>query len=372
MSKINQRKLQLSALKRRKKAVRERLKRRNLDALLVSSPSNKFYLTNWRGDSESGMVLVTKKKSFIITDSRYTEHAVRESVDFEVIETNEGVGPTLREIIAKEKLSRLGYESHHLSIFSFKRTKKFLKGTKLIPVAHLIEEIRGVKENSEIANIEKSISIAEKTLKHILKFIRVGIREREVAWEMERYMRDKGAEKMAWDPFIVAAGKNASMAHWGASSTKIKKGDLVQLDYGCSYQGYVCDISRVIFIGKPSEEQKRIYSLVIEAQKLALSLVKSGRQAATIDKKVRSFLERHTKHFYRHALGHGVGLDVHEFPYLNINRKNKLEEGNVITIEPGIYIPGWGGVRIEDMVLVTKTGYRLLTKPPKKIEEVTV
>jgi Xaa-Pro aminopeptidase len=329
-------------------------------------------LTGWRGDSESGVLLITQKKKFIITDSRYTEHAIRESVDFEVIETNEGVGPTLREIVAKEKLSRLGYESHYISIFSFKRVKKFLKGTKVVPVAHLIEEVRSVKEEFEVNNIRKSISIAEKTFKHILKYIKVGISEREIAWEMERYMREKGAEKMAWDPFIVAAGKNASMAHWGASSSKIKKGDLVQLDYGCSYQGYVCDISRVVFVGEPTVRQKKIYDLVLAAQKLALSLVKSGKNAATIDKKVRSFLEKSTKHFYRHGLGHGVGLDVHEFPYLNKNRKNKLAEGNVITIEPGIYIPGWGGVRIEDMVLVTKEGYELLTKIPKKIEDVNV
>jgi len=352
--------------------VRRRLKRRNLDAFLVSTPSNKFYLTGWRGDVESGFVLITQKKKFIITDSRYTEHAIRESSGFEVIEIDEGVGPALREIIHKKKLRRIGYESHHLDVFSFKRIKKYLKSVRLVPVAHLVEEVRSVKDEVEIANIKKAVGIGQKAFKHILKFIRPGITEKQVAWEMERYMRGLGAEKAAWDPFIVAAGKNSSVAHWGAGDTKIKKGDSVQLDYGCSFRGYVCDISRVIFVGKPTSEQKRIYNLVLEAQRLALNLVKSGRQAATIDKKVRAFLEKHTKHFYRHALGHGLGLEVHELPYVNILRKNKLAAGNVITIEPGIYIPGWGGIRIEDMVLVTKEGCELLTKAPKKIEEVTI
>ena len=282
------------------------------------------------------------------------------------------MGPSLRGLTKGLKLRRIGYESHHISVFSLQRIKKFLKNVPLISVAHLVEEIRSVKNDAEVTNIRKAVTFAEKAFKHILKFIRPGISEKEVAWEMEQYMRKQGAEKMAWDPFIVAAGKNSSMAHWGATGAKIKKGDQVQLDYGCSYHGYVCDISRVVFVGKPSGEQEKIYNLVLDAQKLALSLVKSGRGVATIDKKVRAFLENSTKHYYRHALGHGVGLEVHELPYVNERRKNKLVEGNVITIEPGIYIPGWGGVRIEDMVLVTKEGPKLLTKAPKKVKDVTV
>ena len=363
---------QLLIRKQRLADVRRRLKRRNLDAILISSPSNKFHLTGWRGDAESGFVIISRKKGYIITDSRYTEHATRESINFRIIETGEGVGPSLRELAKGLKLRRIGYESHHISVFSLQRIKKFLKGVRLVPVAHLVEELRSVKDETEVANIKKAANIAEKTFKHILKFIRPGISEKEIAWEMEKFMRSLGAEKMAWDPFVVAAGKNASMAHWGATDAKIKKGDQVQLDYGCFYRGYVCDISRVVFVGKPTEEQKRIYNLVLEAQKLALSFVKAGKQAATIDKKVRNFLGKHTKDHYRHALGHGLGLEVHELPYVDERRKNKLAAGNVITIEPGIYIPGWGGVRIEDMVLVTKDGYKLLTKAPKKISEVTV
>ncbi len=316
--------------------------------------------------------MVTRKKGYILTDSRYSEHAALASTGFKVIQTDEGIGPSLRGLTKGLKLRRIGYESHHISVFSLQRIKKFLKSVRLVPVAHLVEEIRSVKNDAEITNVRKATLIAEKAFKHVLKFIRPGMSEKEIAWEIEQYMRGLGSEKAAWDPFIVAAGKNSSMAHWGATGAKIKKGDQVQLDYGCSYRGYVCDISRVVFVGKPSGEQKRIYNLVLDAQKLALSLVKAGRGAATIDKKVRAFLEKSTKHCYRHALGHGVGLEVHELPYVNERRKNKLAVGNVITIEPGIYIPGWGGVRIEDLVLVTKDGYKPLTKAPKRIEEVTI
>ena len=242
----------------------------------------------------------------------------------------------------------------------------------MVPVAHLIEEIRAVKGDDEVSRLKKSASIAAKAFNHILNVIKPGVTEAEIAWEMEKYMRRTGAEKMAWEPFIVATGPNSSMPHYGAGEVKIKRGDMVQLDYGCSWQGYKCDISRVVFVGKPSEEQARIYNLVLEAQKLGLSLVKDGKSGAAVDLAVRKFLEKETPHFYRHSLGHGVGLEVHELPYVNARRKSRLEAGNVITIEPGIYIPRWGGVRIEDTVLVTKDGYQTLTKAPKKIGEVTI
>jgi len=368
----DQKNWRVSLLKHRVSEVKKRLKERNLDALLVSSTVNRFYLTAWQGDVESGFVLVTHEKNFIVTDSRYTEHVSRETNGFEVVETSEGIGPTLVDLFGKNRLKRVGYESHDLSVFSYQRIKKFTKGAKLVPVAHLIEEIRAVKRDDEISKLKKSAGLAAKAFNHILNFIKPGVTEAGIAWEMEKYMRDAGAEKMAWEPFIVAVGPNASMPHYGAGDTKVKKGDTVQLDYGCSWQGYKCDISRVVFVGRPSEEQVKTYNLVHQAQELGLSLVKEEALAGLIDRKVQKFLEKHTKYFYRHSLGHGVGLEVHELPYVNARRKGKLEAGNVITIEPGIYIPRWGGVRIEDTVLVTKDGYQVLTKAPKQINEVTI
>ncbi len=278
----------------------------------------------------------------------------------------------LDALLKKLKIRRLGFESHDLSVFDSKRIKQNLKSVKFFEVDHLIEAIRSVKDDLEVSYIQRASTIADKAFKHIKTFIKPGLKEIEVAWELEKYMREQGAGGVAWSPFIVAAGKNSSMAHWGAGETKIRNGDMVQLDFGCSYRGYVCDISRVLFVGKPTEKQKSIYEMVLKAQQLGLSLVKEGENGGVIDKKVQEFLKKQTKHYYKHSLGHGVGLDVHEAPYVSASRKNKLEAGNVITIEPGVYISGWGGVRIEDTVLVTNEGYKPLTKAPKGITKTTI
>lgn len=344
---------------------------------MVSLLPNRYYLTGWSGDTESGFVLITRQKSFIITDSRYSEHAARETAGFEIVEAEEGIGPALRSISENEKIETIGFESHHLSISAFKRLKRFLKKIRLVPAAHLIEELRAIKDEAEVVAIKKAAEIADKTFEHLLNFAKPDMTENEIAWEIEKFMREAGAEKAAWDPIIVAAGTNSSMAHHGAGSVKLKKEDMVLLDFGCVYQGYHNDISRVFFVGKPTDQQVEIYNLVLEAQRLGISLVKEGRLGAMVDRKVRGFLEKslpakQAKNIYRHALGHGVGLEVHELPSVSTHRKSWLRAGNVITIEPGIYIPGWGGVRIEDMVLVTSKGPKILTKAPKEIKEVTI
>src|SRR3989344_4036116 len=199
----SQKNWRVSLLKQRVSEVKKRLKERNLDALLVSSATNRFYLTSWQGDAESGYVIVTRKENFIVTDARYTEHATKETNGFEVVETNEGIGPTLVDLFGKNRLKRVGYESHDLSVFSYQRIKKFTKGAKLVPAAHLIEEIRAVKSDAEVSILKKSASIAVKAFDHILNVIKPGVTEAEIAWEMEKYMRGAGAEKMAWEPFIV-------------------------------------------------------------------------------------------------------------------------------------------------------------------------
>lgn len=362
----------MQKLSLRIKSARHLLSEKKLDAVLISSQANRYYLTGWQGDEESGFVLITTTNQFAITDSRYTEHAVLETKGFDVVEADQGVGPAFRKIAKSSNLVRIGFESHHLSVYALRRIKKFARGIKLIPTTGLIEALRSIKDEAEAVYISKAASIADEAFLHALTFVRPGKTEKEVAWELEKFMREKGAQSMAWSPFVVAAGKNSSMAHWGAADTKIKKGDMVLLDYGCVYGGYNCDISRVIFVSRPNIEQAGVYNLVLDAQKLGLSLVKEGRLGATIDKKVRNFLEKNTKYSYHHALGHGVGLEIHELPWVNARRKSRLVTGNVVTVEPGIYIPGWGGVRIEDLVLVTKKGCKALSTAPKQIKEVTI
>ena len=324
------------------------------------------------GDYESGFVLITPKKSFILTDSRYSEQAIKNTVGFEVLEYDSQVAIFIRDLTKKLKIKRVGYESHDLSVFTFKRLQKYNSHLKFIPIAHLVEDVRSVKDKFEILKLKKVVELADQAFRHILGFVKPGMTEAQVAWEMEKYMRERGAEKMAWNPFIVACGPPPSIAHYNAGNTKIKKNDMVLVDYGCVFDGYHSDTTRVFFVGNPTEEQKKIYNLVLEAQKLGESLIKEGENGAKVDKKVRKFLAKRTKYYYRHSLGHGVGLQVHEEPRLSASSKNRLQEGNVITIEPGVYIPGWGGVRLEDMVAVTKNGCEILTKAPKDLKAVTI
>lgn len=330
------------------------------------------------GDSESGFVLITSNDSFILTDSRYTEHAAKASSGFKILEYESSVATLICDLAKKLKIKRIGYESHDLSVFSFKKLEKFNPHLKFVPTAYLIEDIRAVKDKAEISKLKKALEISDKTFKHVLNWVKPGMTEAEIAWEMEKYARGAGAQKMAWEPTIVARGPNSSMAHYAAGKAKIKKNDMVLVDWGCVFDGYHSDTTRVFFIGRPTKEQNEIYNLVLEAQNLGESLIAENKQGAEIDEEVRNFLMKHlsargeAKNIYRHSLGHGVGLQVHEEPRLSSNSKNKLKVGNVITVEPGVYILGWGGVRLEDVVVVTKKGCEVLTKAPKNIKEVTI
>lgn len=360
-------------LRLRLEKLREKLISQKLDAVLIYGVENRHYLTLWHGDVESGFILVTPLKAFIITDSRYSEHANKETTGFEVLEITQGTITGVLEKLCQElKIKRIGFESHHLSVFLFQRIKKSLRSVRLVPMVNLVENLRMQKDENEIAKLTIVARITSEAFVYILKTIRAGMSEQDVAWELTNFMRQKGAEKNAWEPLIVASGENSSMAHYVPGTRKIKKGDMVLLDFGCVFQGYCSDMTRMLFMGPPDAKKRKVYKEVLEAQELGISLVKSGRRTSLIDEKVRSSLEETTEFSYRHGLGHGVGLQVHELPSLSIGVKQKLLFGNVITVEPGIYEPGWGGVRIEDMVLVTKKGYEVLTKAPKELEKVIV
>ncbi len=358
--------------KQRLQKLKDKLKEKKLDSFLVSKQVNRFYLTGWAPDSESGFVLVTQGRDYLITDSRYIEQAISFSEKFKVIEMTEGLGPTLADIFAKEGLESLGFESHDISIFFYKRLRKFLKKVRFLPVAHLVEELRAVKDDLEIQMLRKAAQISDKAFIYILKTVRPGMSEKKIAWELEKFMRENGAEEMSWRNFIVAAGRNSSVPHWSSSENKLKKGHMVQVDFGCAFGGYRCDISRVFFLGKPASDQVEVYSLVVVGQKKGIEMVKPGINAGTIDERVRNDISKKTKFPYQHAIGHGVGLEIHELPVVSSKRRSKLAAGNVITIEPGVYVPGWGGVRIEDMVLVTENGFEILTHAPKELKEVIV
>jgi len=230
---------------------------------LISSNANRFYLTGWHADAESGFVLITPRRSLILTDSRYTEHAINQTNDFEVLEYESSVAAFFGDLSKKLNLKRIGFESHDLSVFSFKRLKRYSSKVKFVPVAHIIEDIRSIKDEVEISLLKKAVAIADKAFTHVLNIIKPGMTEGEIAWEMEKFLRGEGAERMSWEPFIVASGANSSMAHWGASNKKIAKNDMVLVDYGCVWKDYHSDTSRVVFVGEPTDEQKTVYNLVL-------------------------------------------------------------------------------------------------------------
>jgi Xaa-Pro aminopeptidase len=357
-------------LAERLKNLRNKLQQKELGAFLVSSQQNRYYFSGWQGDFESGYLLVTQKEAFVITDSRYTEEVSYKIRGWGVKEYSGNIYKAVGELIKDLALSRIGIESHDFSVFSLRELRKNTKGVKIVPVAHLVEDLRVVKDKFEISLLKRAAEIADSAFVHALKFIKVGMKEKDIAVELESYMKKMGAQKGAWDPFIVAAGENSSMVHYPAGERRIKKGDQILLDWGAVYQGYHSDISRVVFVGKPSSEQVKIYNLVLQAQKKGLEKVKEGTKGKTVDEAARNFLKKETKQAFGHSVGHGVGLEIHELPRVNFKANKKLEKNMVITVEPGVYIPGWGGVRIEDTVLVTKHGYDTLTKATKNLSRV--
>ncbi len=350
--------------------LREKLIFQKLDAILISSMANRFYLTGWHGDIESGYLLITPKKSFVVTDSRYTEEA-SVVANYELKES--GWDEKFWEKLFSEiKVSKVGFEVKDLSVFALNNFQKLTKNLTFVQTKDFVEELRAKKDTVEISLFKKSLAISDKSFEYILKNIRVGQTEKEIAWKLEQFMREHGAEGNAWHPFIVGAGVNSSKVHYAAGDTKLKKGDQVLIDWGCVYQGYASDTSRVVFLGTPNTKQAEVYNLVLEAQKRGILEVKVGNQTKNVDLAAREFLQEKSEFVFGHGVGHGVGIEVHELPRLNPKAKEKFEAGNVVTVEPGIYEPGWGGVRIEDMILVTEKGYEVLTKAPKKIEEVTL
>lgn len=359
-----------SILTSRLTRLREKIQEKNLDALLISSDQNRYYLTGWQGDEESGYLFVSAKKAFVITDSRYTEEVVQQIPHFELREFGRDE-KFWGKLFLEVRVKRVGFEAKNLSVFNLLRFKKTAK-VRWFPTLDLVETLRAVKDEEEIKLVSKAASICDQAFKFVLDNIKVGQAEKEIAWEMEEFMRKNGAEKNAWNPFIVASGPNSSKVHYGAGERKVKKGDQILLDWGCYFHGYASDISRVVFLGTPTKKQVEVYKLVLEAQMRGIEQVKVNNSNKNVDLAAREFLQTKTKFTFGHAVGHGVGLAVHELPHVNSKTKEKFQIGNIITVEPGIYEPGWGGVRIEDMILVTEKGARVLTKAPKEINQVTL
>lgn len=339
------------------------LKKKNLDGLLISNETNVSYLSNC-GATEA-IVLISLKGNFFITDFRYQEQARAEISNFNIKTIgsfDSKVAPLLvAKIVKKLGLKRIGFESQHLSWERAGAFRDSLRGVEFIPTSNLVERLREIKDKVEIRIIEQAAHLSSEALRYLYSIITPGIREKELADEIEYFMRSQGAQRSAFN-IIVASGERSIFPHAVTSDKIIKPDEVVLVDIGAHFKGYNSDLTRVIFLGRITRKLKRIYEIVAHAQKMALAKIKEGARIDIIDRAARNYIQnKGLGKFFGHALGHGVGRDIHERPLISPENRQQLKAGMVFTIEPGVYIPGVGGIRIEDMVLVTKTGYKVLT-----------
>lgn len=348
--------------------IRLLLKEKSLDGILLYKPENRRYVSGFTGST--GYVLITETDAKFITDFRYIEQATVQCDGFEIIET--GNKKTIVDVLNELTLFKLGVEEDYMTYGQFIELTNKLMGTKLVPLEGAILKLRSVKTSDEIKNIKKAANIADRAFEHILKFIKPGLTELDIALELEFFMKKKGASKLSFEP-IVASGKRSSLPHGIASDKIIETGDMITLDFGCVYNGYCSDMTRTIVLGRADDKQKEIYNIVLEAQKTSLKAVKPGITGAELDVIARNIInDNGYGQYFGHGLGHGVGLEVHELPRINARGNVPMEPGMVITIEPGIYIPNFGGVRIEDLVLVTDKGHEVLSKSTKNLIELEI
>jgi Xaa-Pro aminopeptidase len=347
--------------------LRKKLDDGNLDGIIVSKPENLFYMSGFTGGE--GVIIITRLVASLVTDFRYAEQAAEQAPDYNIIELEPGVSPyeVCAEILESDGAKKVGIESHHLTVKAFEELKQHLKAVQPETTDGMVEKLRVVKEECEIDMIKKAQEITDEAFSHILNYIKPGVSEKDLACELEYFVKKNGAEGMAFDT-IVASGPRSSLPHGRASDRRLEVGDFVTVDFGARLSCYCSDMTRTVFLGKPDREQLNIYNIVLEAQKKALSYIKPGIFGKDVDRVARDVIkDRGFGENFGHALGHGVGIEIHEEPRLSSRSETKLEAGMVVTVEPGIYISGYGGVRIEDLVVVTEDGCEDLTKASKDI-----
>ncbi len=344
--------------------LRQMLDEEDLDAFLVTRPENRYYLAGFTGTS--GAVLITEREACLITDFRYDEQAREQSPHCRVI----SAAGTLPEVLAglggDLHIRRLGCEGDYLTYHQFTELKEKLGECEVRPLAGFVESLRAVKDDSEVEIIAGAAKLADMAYNHILPLVREGVSEAELALEIEFFMRQRGAERAAF-PLIVASGPRSAMPHGTASQKMLRRGELLTMDFGAVLKGYSSDITRTVAVGRRDKKMENVYGIVLEAQLAGISAIREGVRASEVDRAARNVIQKHGYgENFGHSTGHGLGLQVHENPRLSSRDDTELKRGMVLTVEPGIYLPGWGGVRIEDTVVVGKNGCRVLTASPKE------
>ena len=344
-------------------ALRARMEERKLEALLIAEPSNRRYISGFTGTS--GYVLITMDRAVLFTDFRYMTQAAAQCPDLEVIRHKADYLASIKPELEKSGIKRLGFEQNHTAYGDYRKYAAELNPIELVPVENLTEELRMKKDESELAIIRQAARLADQAFEHILAYIRPGLRERDVDLELEIFMRRNGASGSSFAT-IVASGERSALPHGVSSDRVIQPGDFVTLDFGAYYQGYCSDITRTIAVGKPSDKHREIYEIVLEAQMNCLERIRPGMTGREADALTRDIIKRYGYNdYFGHGTGHGIGLEIHEAPRLSPTSEQVLEPGMTVTVEPGIYLPGFGGVRIEDDIVITDTGMERLTTSSK-------
>ena len=354
--------------KQRLARLQKRIRERKLHALLVSDPVSWFYLTGFSG--ESGMLVVDRRGATIITDGRFTVQAKQEAPSLPVVLQKDGLFRTCAELLARRRHGRVGFDPENVAVAQFEALRK-ASGAEIRyqGTAGLVQLLRAEKDAGELEHMKRAAAVADKVVAWAIGLLKPGIREFEVAAEIEYQMRSRGASGPAFET-IVAFGERAALPHARPTAKRLKKGQLVVLDLGAILEKYCSDITRTVFVGKAPCKVRGWYKAVLDAQAAAIDTVKAGRTCGEVDAAARGVLAAHRlDKFFVHSTGHGLGLEVHEDPRVAKGQKTLLASGNVITIEPGVYVPGVGGIRIEDDVLVQRSGREVLTRASRDFIE---
>lgn len=351
--------------------LRQQMAEKGIDSIFVSQLDNIRYLSGFYGSA--GFALITHSRALLATDFRYTEQAKKQAPDWEVIRTKGEMTDWLPGPLADMAVKKLAFETRNLSHADYRfltqAVEKARDGIQLSSTESVVENLRAVKEPGELELQLKAIDLADRAFHHLLEIIRPGITEKHLAWELERFLREGGSETLPFEP-IVASGPNACLPHARPSERVLRPGEPLLLDFGARVDGYTSDLSRTVFLGKPDKLYTKIYDITLAAQEVTLSTLEAGMTGEQVDRLGREVIEKAGYgETFGHGLGHGVGLATHEEPRIGPKSTNILKEGMVFTIEPGIYITEWGGVRIEDIAIIEKGRAKVLSRA-KKVDHI--
>lgn len=361
-------------MRNRLKKLQEIIEGFNVDGVIISNTANIFYLTgysNFSSEERECYLLITSKKQYLLTDGRYIEAVKKTILHFDNLEITGKLSyqDALKNLCKKHNIQSLGIEEDSLTVSEYKKIKKIFKKVNGVELNNL----RLTKEEIEIKNIKSACNIADQAVKYILSKLKTGITEKEVAWEFEKFVKENGG-KLSFDT-IIAFGENSSIPHHQTGRRKLKKGDFILIDCGSKVNGYCSDMTRTYIFGSPSEKQKKIHKAVLDSQQKAINYIKNtliegGRvEGSDVDRVARVYIQEQGFEPYSHGLGHGTGILIHESPILSSKSKDILKDGMIFSIEPGIYIPGFGGVRIEDLFVIKDNKLVQFTSSPKELIE---